>query len=201
MIAIKSLNSPDFSYIVIEKNKSISYGSFALSIHILRPFNTIIRYSSLIRLYDCVLLCLFNCHFVGEQLIFFYFVSCRLFKYVFFFPFYLWFCLHVSWYLFKFILAISLDLCHDFWSYTFCHGNHIIPVPPPLPSPPRPFPPPRPYPRPLSFVWLARIKVPMMHGATTSTVSSASTPVTNVPFAESAASNQVCSFISVLFWF
>ncbi|XP_069027365.1 muscleblind-like protein 3 isoform X4 [Embiotoca jacksoni] len=32
--------------------------------------------------------------------------------------------------------------------------------------------------------------VPMMHGATTSTVSSASTPVTNVPFAESAASNQ-----------
>uniref|UniRef100_A0A672GG21 Muscleblind-like protein 3 n=1 Tax=Salarias fasciatus TaxID=181472 RepID=A0A672GG21_SALFA len=42
---------------------------------------------------------------------------------------------------------------------------------------------------------------PMMHGATTSTVSSASTPVTNVPFAESAASNQVCSFISVLFLF
>uniref|UniRef100_A0A3B5MBC5 Muscleblind-like splicing regulator 3 n=1 Tax=Xiphophorus couchianus TaxID=32473 RepID=A0A3B5MBC5_9TELE len=42
--------------------------------------------------------------------------------------------------------------------------------------------------------------VPMMHGAT-STVSSASTPVTNVPFAESAASNQVCSFISVLFYF
>lgn len=101
------------------------------------------------------------------------------------------FCLHVSWYLFKFILAISLDLCHDFWSYTFCHGNHIIPVPPP----------PRPHPRPLSFVWLAWIKVPMMHGATTSTVSSASTPVTNVPFAESAASNQVCSFISVLFYF
>ncbi|XP_031645647.1 muscleblind-like protein 3 isoform X3 [Oncorhynchus nerka] len=32
--------------------------------------------------------------------------------------------------------------------------------------------------------------VPMMHGATTSTVSSASTPVTNVPFAESASSNQ-----------
>uniref|UniRef100_A0A8B9H1N6 Muscleblind-like splicing regulator 3 n=1 Tax=Astyanax mexicanus TaxID=7994 RepID=A0A8B9H1N6_ASTMX len=32
--------------------------------------------------------------------------------------------------------------------------------------------------------------VPMMHGATTSTVSSATTPVTNVPFAESAASNQ-----------
>ncbi|XP_035506586.1 muscleblind-like protein 3 isoform X5 [Scophthalmus maximus] len=30
----------------------------------------------------------------------------------------------------------------------------------------------------------------MMHGATTSSVSSASTPVTNVPFAESAASNQ-----------
>uniref|UniRef100_A0AAR2LZ76 C3H1-type domain-containing protein n=1 Tax=Pygocentrus nattereri TaxID=42514 RepID=A0AAR2LZ76_PYGNA len=37
--------------------------------------------------------------------------------------------------------------------------------------------------------------VPMMHGATTSTVSSATTPVTNVPFAESAASNQVCPFI------
>uniref|UniRef100_A0A8C7TQC9 Muscleblind-like splicing regulator 3 n=1 Tax=Oncorhynchus mykiss TaxID=8022 RepID=A0A8C7TQC9_ONCMY len=37
--------------------------------------------------------------------------------------------------------------------------------------------------------------VPMMHGATTSTVSSASTPVTNVPFAESASSNQVCPFI------
>uniref|UniRef100_A0A6Q2ZGJ5 C3H1-type domain-containing protein n=1 Tax=Esox lucius TaxID=8010 RepID=A0A6Q2ZGJ5_ESOLU len=32
--------------------------------------------------------------------------------------------------------------------------------------------------------------VPMMHGATTSTVSSASNPVTNVPFPESAASNQ-----------
>uniref|UniRef100_A0A8C4HU72 Muscleblind-like splicing regulator 3 n=1 Tax=Dicentrarchus labrax TaxID=13489 RepID=A0A8C4HU72_DICLA len=45
------------------------------------------------------------------------------------------------------------------------------------------------------------IYFPMMHGATTSTVSSASTPVTNVPFAESAASNQVCSFISVLFYF
>lgn len=37
-----------------------------------------------------------------------------------------------------------------------------------------------------------------MHGATTSTVSSASTPVTNVPFAESAASNQVCSFSSLV---
>uniref|UniRef100_A0A672NNL4 Muscleblind-like splicing regulator 3 n=1 Tax=Sinocyclocheilus grahami TaxID=75366 RepID=A0A672NNL4_SINGR len=37
--------------------------------------------------------------------------------------------------------------------------------------------------------------VPMMHGATTSTVSSAATPVTNVPFAESATSNQVCPFI------
>lgn len=96
----------------------------------------------------------------------------------------------MSWYLFKFILAISLDLCHDFWSCTFCHGNHIIPVP----SPPS-----RPHPRPLSFVWNARIKVPMMHGATTSTVSSASTPVTNVPFAESAASNQVCSFSSLCF--
>uniref|UniRef100_A0A8C7D2D6 Muscleblind-like splicing regulator 3 n=1 Tax=Oncorhynchus kisutch TaxID=8019 RepID=A0A8C7D2D6_ONCKI len=36
--------------------------------------------------------------------------------------------------------------------------------------------------------------VPMMHGATTSTVSSASTPVTNVPFAESASSNQVCNW-------
>lgn len=69
-------------------------------------------------------------------------------------------------------------------------------------SPPPFLPPPsRPHPRPLSFVWLAWIKVPMMHGATTSTVSSASTPVTNVPFAESAASNQVCSFISVLFYF
>ncbi|XP_048087979.1 muscleblind-like protein 3 isoform X8 [Alosa alosa] len=32
--------------------------------------------------------------------------------------------------------------------------------------------------------------VPMMHGASTSTVSSATTPITNVPFAESAASNQ-----------
>uniref|UniRef100_A0A672GHJ8 Muscleblind-like protein 3 n=1 Tax=Salarias fasciatus TaxID=181472 RepID=A0A672GHJ8_SALFA len=47
----------------------------------------------------------------------------------------------------------------------------------------------------------AKSRFPMMHGATTSTVSSASTPVTNVPFAESAASNQVCSFISVLFLF
>ncbi|XP_076015770.1 muscleblind-like protein 3 isoform X3 [Genypterus blacodes] len=34
------------------------------------------------------------------------------------------------------------------------------------------------------------LSVPMMHGATSSTVSSASTPVTNVPFAESAASTQ-----------
>ncbi|XP_076877353.1 muscleblind-like protein 3 isoform X2 [Brachyhypopomus gauderio] len=32
--------------------------------------------------------------------------------------------------------------------------------------------------------------VPMMHGATTSTVSSATTPVTNVPFADSASTNQ-----------
>lgn len=50
---------------------------------------------------------------------------------------------------------------------------------------------------PLSLVsCLTRLKkVPMMHGATTSTVSSATTPVTNVPFAESAASNQVCPFI------
>ena len=63
------------------------------------------------------------------------------------------------------------------------------------PPPPIPPPPPHPSPRSLSLVWLAWIKVPMMHGATTSTVSSASTPVTNVPFAESAASNQVCPFI------
>ena len=72
--------------------------------------------------------------------------------------------------------------------------------PPSLPPSLLPYlPPSRPHPRPLSFVWLAWIKVPMMHGATTtSNVSSASTPVTNVPFAESAASNQVCSFTSVL---
>lgn len=45
---------------------------------------------------------------------------------------YLFLFLHVSVY---FILAISLDLCHDLWPCTFCHGNHIIPVPPPLPHP------------------------------------------------------------------
>ncbi|KAG5843615.1 hypothetical protein ANANG_G00152800 [Anguilla anguilla] len=33
--------------------------------------------------------------------------------------------------------------------------------------------------------------VPMMHGATPSTVTSASTPVTSVPFADTAASNQM----------
>ncbi|XP_048032626.1 muscleblind-like protein 3 isoform X2 [Megalobrama amblycephala] len=38
--------------------------------------------------------------------------------------------------------------------------------------------------------YLSGHPVPMMHGATTSTVSSATTPVTNVPFAESATSNQ-----------
>uniref|UniRef100_A0A665XER8 Muscleblind-like protein 3 n=1 Tax=Echeneis naucrates TaxID=173247 RepID=A0A665XER8_ECHNA len=51
---------------------------------------------------------------------------------------------------------------------------------------------------PNRFLSVPGLSVPMMHGATTSTVSSASTPVTNVPFAESATSNQVCSFISVL---
>lgn len=51
-------------------------------------------------------------------------------------------------------------------------------------------------PCPLSVSRLTRLKkVPMMHGATTSTVSSATTPITNVPFAESAASNQVCPLI------
>ncbi|XP_037636521.1 muscleblind-like protein 3 isoform X2 [Sebastes umbrosus] len=39
------------------------------------------------------------------------------------------------------------------------------------------------------LLWYSQ-PLPMMHGAATSTVSSASTPVTNVPFAESAASNQ-----------
>ncbi|XP_071362956.1 muscleblind-like protein 3 isoform X2 [Trachinotus anak] len=43
---------------------------------------------------------------------------------------------------------------------------------------------------PSRFLSVPGLSVPMMHGATTSTVSSASTPVTNVPFAESAASNQ-----------
>ncbi|MBN3322995.1 MBNL3 protein, partial [Atractosteus spatula] len=37
--------------------------------------------------------------------------------------------------------------------------------------------------------------VPMMHGATPSTVTSATTPVTSVPFADTAAANQVCPFI------
>ncbi|XP_022615966.1 muscleblind-like protein 3 isoform X2 [Seriola lalandi dorsalis] len=44
---------------------------------------------------------------------------------------------------------------------------------------------------PSRFLSVPGFSVPMMHGATTSTVSSASTPVTNVPFAESAASNQI----------
>lgn len=105
-------------------------------------------------------------------------------------------CIFLSLLLFACLLINSSSSLYIPWFYffilfcTFCHDNHIIPVPPP--SPPT-FP-------VLSFVWLAWIKVPMMHGAT-STVSSASTPVTNVPFAESAASNQVCSFISVLFYF
>ncbi|XP_062249725.1 muscleblind-like protein 3 isoform X5 [Platichthys flesus] len=43
---------------------------------------------------------------------------------------------------------------------------------------------------PSRFLSVPGLSVPMMHGATTSNVSSASTPVTNVPFAESAASNQ-----------
>ncbi|XP_018598774.1 muscleblind-like protein 3 isoform X5 [Scleropages formosus] len=41
--------------------------------------------------------------------------------------------------------------------------------------------------------------VAMMHGATPSTVSSATTPVTNVPFADTPASNQVCPFIWLSF--
>lgn len=104
------------------------------------------------------------------------------------------FCLH------DFLTLVQIhpgNLSHDFGCYTFCHGNHIIPVLPPVPTP-SPLPLPScPHPRPLSVVWLAWIKVPMMHGATTSTVSSASTPVTNVPFAESAASNQVCCFFQL----
>lgn len=78
--------------------------------------------------------------------------------------------------------------CHDsaYSSGILCHGTHNIP--PPLHLPP-------------SLVsCLTRLKkVPMMHGATTSTVSSATTPVTNVPFAESATSNQVCPFILASF--
>lgn len=75
--------------------------------------------------------------------------------------------------------------CHDCSACSsgiLCHGTHNIPPPLHLP---------------FSLVsCLTRLKkVPMMHGATTSTVSSATTPVTNVPFAESAASNQVCPFI------
>lgn len=138
MIAIKSLNSQDFSSIVIERNKSISYGSFALSIHMLRPFNTIIRYSSLIRLYDCVLLCLFNCHFVGEQLIFFYFVSCQLFKYVFFSPFISDFvcmcpgtCSNSSWQ-YHLTCAMTFDPTH----FAMVTISFLFPLPsPPLPSP------------------------------------------------------------------
>uniref|UniRef100_A0A8C9RMM7 Muscleblind like splicing regulator 3 n=1 Tax=Scleropages formosus TaxID=113540 RepID=A0A8C9RMM7_SCLFO len=41
--------------------------------------------------------------------------------------------------------------------------------------------------------------IAMMHGATPSTVSSATTPVTNVPFADTPASNQVCPFIWLSF--
>lgn len=92
--------------------------------------NTIIRYSRLIRLYDCIALFV-ELPFVGEAMHSLLFCN-RLADLICNFL-YLLFCLHVSWYLFKFILAISLDLCHDFWFYTFCHGNHIIPVPPPPP--------------------------------------------------------------------
>ena len=40
------------------------------------------------------------------------------------------------------------------------------------------------------------LKVPMMHGATPTTVSAATTPATSVPFAATATGNQVWQFIS-----
>lgn len=50
--------------------------SYTCPVHL----NTIIRYSSLIRLYDCVLPCLFKYHLLVKQCIFFYFVSGWLIK-------------------------------------------------------------------------------------------------------------------------
>lgn len=77
----------------------------------------------------------------------------------------------------RWIVAMSLSPSA---SVIFGHDDHNIP--PPL--------------SPLPVSRLTRLKkVPMMHGASTSTVSSTTTPITNVPFAESAASNQVCPLI------
>ncbi|MBN3297497.1 MBN2A protein, partial [Amia calva] len=47
---------------------------------------------------------------------------------------------------------------------------------------------------PSRYLSVPGLTVPMMHGATPSTVTSATTPVTSVPFADSAATNQVCPF-------
>ena len=167
--------------------------------HSLSPYtclvhlNTMIRYSSLIRLYDCVLPRLVNDHVLVNNAFPFINLTGWLIKDVFFFI--------------SYFICMCLGTCsNSSWQYhlicamTF-KPTHFAMVTISFLSPPSLPPPPRPHPRPLSFVWLAWIKVPMMHGATTSTVSSASTPVTNVPFAESATSNQVCSFISVPFLF
>lgn len=42
-------------------------------------------------------------------------------------------------------------------------------------------------------------KVPMMHGATPTTVSAATTPATSVPFAATATANQVCPLLMAFF--
>lgn len=101
--------------------------SFAPSIHMLRPLNTIVRYS-LMTLYDCVFPCL-----LMNNAFFFYFVNVWPIKYAFFVSSYF---ICMSWYLFKFILAISLDLCHDFWSYTFAMVtiSFLFPLLPPTSS-------------------------------------------------------------------
>lgn len=158
--------------------------SYTCPVHL----NTIIRYSSLIRLYECVLPCLFKYHLLVKQCIFFYFVSGWLIKSVIFFI--------------SYFVCMCLDTCSS-WQYHWTCAmtfdpTHFAMVTISFLSPLL-------LPAHILVLCLSSdspwIKVPMMHGATTSTVSSASTPVTNVPFAESAASNQVCSFISVLFLF
>lgn len=82
----------------------------SLMAHLLPPYtcpvhlNTIIRYSSLIRLYDCVLPCLFNYHLLVKQCILFYFVTRWLIKYAIFFI--------------SYFVCMCLDTCsNSSWQY------------------------------------------------------------------------------------
>ncbi len=79
--------------------------------HLLPPctrpvhLNTIIRYSRLIRLYDCVLPCSLNCHLLVKQCILFYFATSWLIKYVIFF-------------FISYFVCMCLDTCsNSSWQY------------------------------------------------------------------------------------